>query len=111
MDMNEDKLRALLNSYNVQQRECGDLQVQIEQREAEIHMKIKHIDKVKNTLDGDLKAELIGHQKDETKLQETLKNLEREIKLEKMEKNDSYLKIVAAEGEPSAYFVSFFTVF
>lgn len=98
MDMNEDKLRALLDSYNVQQRECGDLQVQIEQKEAEIHMKIKHIDRIKKTLDGDLKAELVYHQKDKTKLLENLKNLDREIKLEKMEKNESYLKIVAAEG-------------
>lgn len=110
MDMNEDKLRALLDSYNVQQRECGDLQVQIEQKEAEIHMKTKHIDKAKRILDGDLKAELISHQKDETKLQENLKNLEREIKLEKMEKNESYLKIVAAEGESSVRLISFLSI-
>ena len=97
--MNEDKLRALLDSYNVQQRECRDLQVQIEQKEAEIQMKIKHIDKAKSIVDGDLKAELIDHQKDETNLLENLKNLDREIKLEKLEKNESYLKIVAAEGE------------
>jgi vacuolar-type H+-ATPase subunit I/STV1 len=111
MGMNEDKLRTLLDSYNVQQRECGDLQVQIEQKEAEIHMKIKHIDRVKKTLDGDLKAELMSHQKDETNLQENLKNLEREIKLEKMEKNESYLKIVAAEGVSSAHCVSFLCIF
>jgi hypothetical protein len=111
MDMNEDKLRTLLNSYNVQQRECGDLTVQIEQKEAEIHMKIKHIDRVKKILDGDLKAELISHQKDETNLQENLKNLEREIKLEKMEKNESYLKIVAAEGVSSAHLVLFLYFF
>jgi hypothetical protein len=110
MDINEDKLRALLDSYNVQQRECGDLQVQIEQKEAEIQMKTKHIDKAKRILDGDLKAELISHQKDETKLQENLKNLEREIKLEKMEKNESYLKIVAAEGESSVRVISFLSI-
>jgi hypothetical protein len=38
MALNEDKLRSLLESYNVQQRECGDLQVQVDQKEADIHL-------------------------------------------------------------------------
>ena len=98
MVLNEDKLRSLLDSYNVQQRECGDLQVQVEQKEAELQMKTRQIDRCKKFIEEELKIELIKHRKNETKLLENLKNLEREMKVERSEKNESYLKIVAVEG-------------
>ena len=97
--MNEEKLRLLLESYNVQQRECGNLQVQVEQREVEIQLKARQIEKLKKVIDEELKVEIAKSRKNETKLQENLKNLEKEIKHEKSDKNESYLKIVAAEGD------------
>ena len=99
MVMNEEKLRLLLESYNVQQRECGNLQVQVEQREVEIQLKARQIEKLKKVIDEELKVEIAKSRKNETKLQENLKNLEKEIKHEKSDKNESYLKIVAAEGD------------
>jgi hypothetical protein len=101
MALNEDKLRSLLESYNVQQRECGDLQVQVDQKEADIQMKRRQIDRMKNTIEDELKPELIRRQKEETSLLENSKNLEEEMKFEKSDKNKSYLKIVAAEGKNS----------
>ena len=98
MALNEDKLRHLLESYNVQQRECGDLQVQVQQKEADMLMKRRQIERMKNVIEGELKPELIKRQKEETALQENSKNLEKEMKFEKSDKNKSYLKIVAAEG-------------
>ena len=98
MAFNEDKLRSLLESYNVQQRECGDLQVQVEQKEADIQMKRRQIEKMRKIIEGELKPALISRQKEETALQENSKNLEKEMKFEKSDKNKSYLKIVAAEG-------------
>ena len=98
MAFSEDKLRSLLESYNVQQRECGDLQVQVEQKEADIQMKRRQIEKMKRIAEGELKPELIRCQREETALQENSKNLEKEMKFEKSDKNKSYLKIVAAEG-------------
>ena len=99
MVLNEDKLRLLLESYNIQQRECGNLQVQVEQREIEIQLKARQIEKLKKVIEEELKVELAKCRKNETKLQENLKNLEKEIKQEKSDKNESYLKIVAAEGD------------
>ena len=98
MALKGDKVRSLLDSYNIQQRECGDLQVQVEQREAEIFMKLKQIGAAKRVIDDELKPEIARHQREETKFLENLRNLEKEIKLEKLDKNESYLKIVAAEG-------------
>jgi hypothetical protein len=100
MALNEDKLRSLLESYNVQQRECGDLQVQVDQKEADIQMKRRQIDRMKKIIE-ELKLELIRRQKEETSLLENSKNLEEEMKFEKSDKNKSYLKIVAAEGKNS----------
>lgn len=99
MALNEDKLRSLLESYNVQQRECGYLQVQVDQKEADIQMKRRQIDRMKKTIEGELKPELIRRQKEETSRLENSKNLEEEMKFEKSDKNKSYLKIVAAEGK------------
>lgn len=98
MVLNEDKLRLLLESYNVQQRECGDLQVQVEQRETELQMKTRQLERCKKIVEEELKVEIATNRKVETKLQENLKNLEKEIKYERSDKNESYLKIVAAEG-------------
>ena len=98
MVLNEDKLRFLLESYNVQQRECGDLQVQLEQKASEIQLKAKQIERSRTFIEEELKIELFGHRKVETKILENLKNLEREIKFERSDKNESYLKILAAEG-------------
>jgi hypothetical protein len=95
--MNEAKLQSLLESYNVQQRECAALQMQVEQKEVEKEMKSPQIVRSRKIVE-DLKNDLVIHTKKKTKLLENLKNNEKEIKIEKADKNESYLKIVAAEG-------------
>lgn len=95
--MNEAKLQSLLESYNVQQRECASLQMQVEQKEAEKEMKAHQIVRFRKIVE-DLKCDLVIHRKKKTQLHEHLKNNEKEIKIEKADKNESYLKIVAAEG-------------